>query len=364
LQDFLERQGLATVSLKTSADIYDSDLSKSGMTFSKWVTALRLACSRRQKSAIPISENDCSSLPTTETQDQWATPCVPNGGRSLPESAVKAKGSTPDGKRQVGLEMQAKYWQTPRASEGEKGGPNARDSAGTPHLSSQAVTWGNMWPTPVVLDDNKSPEAHLAMKARMKGGPRKAITSLQVMTKLWPTPQCRDYRSPDLPESGNFQRKAAAGYTIDLNSAAAMWTTPKTVDVKHGTICPSELKRHTPTLATQSMTWPIPGSSLQDPTSSTSGQTSSPSTPNSRRQLNTGFVEWLMGVPRGLTNCAPWVTALFPSWWHTHSALLAQLSAPHLEPKKARKPVQPSRTPVPKLQYLTSFFDEPDALSA
>lgn len=55
----------------------------------------------------------------------------------------------------------------------------------------------SLWPTPVANDDNKSPEAHMAMKARMPGGPRKTITSLNVMVKaiereqyreLWPTP--------------------------------------------------------------------------------------------------------------------------------------------------------------------------------
>jgi hypothetical protein len=51
------------------------------------------------------------------------------------------------------------------------------------------------WPTPVANDDNKSVEAHLAMKARMGGG-RKAITSLQVATQLagWATPTVRDHK--------------------------------------------------------------------------------------------------------------------------------------------------------------------------
>ncbi len=40
-----------------------------------------------------------------------------------------------------------------------------------------------MWPTLVANDDNKSPEAHMAMKQRMKGGPCKTITSLNVMVK-------------------------------------------------------------------------------------------------------------------------------------------------------------------------------------
>jgi hypothetical protein len=49
-----------------------------------------------------------------------------------------------------------------------------------------------LWPTPTANDDNKSVEAHLAMKQRMKGGPRTAITSLQCAVKadargLYPT---------------------------------------------------------------------------------------------------------------------------------------------------------------------------------
>jgi hypothetical protein len=50
-----------------------------------------------------------------------------------------------------------------------------------------------LWPTPVAHDDGKTPEAHMAMKQRMKGGPRNTITSLTVMVKaverdMLPTP--------------------------------------------------------------------------------------------------------------------------------------------------------------------------------
>ena len=51
-----------------------------------------------------------------------------------------------------------------------------------------------MWPTPVANDDNKTPEAHMAMKRRMKGGPRNTVTSLQVMVKQFPTPTAEDSR--------------------------------------------------------------------------------------------------------------------------------------------------------------------------
>jgi hypothetical protein len=61
-------------------------------------------------------------------------------------------------------------------------------------------TESGLWPTPVANDDNKTPEAHMAMKARMKGGPRYKPTSLNVMVKgvergLWPTPDSHCWKA-------------------------------------------------------------------------------------------------------------------------------------------------------------------------
>jgi hypothetical protein len=72
----------------------------------------------------------------------------------------------------------------------QRGGP----SYGLEDVVQDAV---QLWPTPVAHDDGKTPEAHLAMKARMPGGPRHAITSLTVAIKameqgMWPTPTERD----------------------------------------------------------------------------------------------------------------------------------------------------------------------------
>ena len=72
-------------------------------------------------------------------------------------------------------------WQTPVADDCVDRAKGKWNSRGEPKLSGQAIA--AMWPTPVANDDNKSPAAHMAMKARMKGGPRNCITSLQVMAK-------------------------------------------------------------------------------------------------------------------------------------------------------------------------------------
>lgn len=98
----------------------------------------------------------------------WMTPNVPNGGRHIPESLVNSKGMTEDGqKRTVGLESQSKYWATqdcnsssysngrfgqnireqaqswatPRATDGEKGGPNCRGGRGDPILAGHVCQW-------------------------------------------------------------------------------------------------------------------------------------------------------------------------------------------------------------------------------
>ncbi len=68
---------------------------------------------------------------------------------------------------------------TLKASDGRvKGNGGSRNSPG---LDQMART--GWLPTVVANDDNKSPEAHMAMKRRMKGGPRNTITSLQVQAK-------------------------------------------------------------------------------------------------------------------------------------------------------------------------------------
>lgn len=85
-------------------------------------------------------------------------------------------------------------------------------------------TYEAFWQTPVANDDNKSVEAHLAMKARM-GGNRTAITSLQVQTQAWPTPRSRDAANAANTTAG---RKPNHGYHDGdtLTDAIRKWPTP------------------------------------------------------------------------------------------------------------------------------------------
>jgi hypothetical protein len=71
--------------------------------------------------------------------------------------------------------------------------------------------------TPVSPDDNKSPEAHMRMKANMKGGPRYKATSLQVQIAMLPTP-----RGEDSQACGNHP-----GATDSLTGVMKILPTPK-----------------------------------------------------------------------------------------------------------------------------------------
>jgi len=227
----------------------------------------------------------------------WMTPNVPNGGRHVPPELVASKGTMEDGtKRTVGLESQTKYWATPKANDAEKRGdvahrphmpelvgqaqawPTPKGTDGTKGGPNQAGSKGDLmlpsaaaqWPTPVANDDNKSPEAHLAMKARMKGGPRQTITSLQVLVQQWPTPAARDSKGAN-SEQHALVTGGGRKHMDQLSNFVA----------------------HSSHLAQ-----PMPD-----------GQSSCESGPDSpqpsTKRLNPAFGEWLMGWPIGHTIAEP-----------------------------------------------------------
>jgi len=140
---------------------------------------------------------------------------------------------TPSGRRICALRASARR----TSGKGFTSWPTVSDSSKHGQRRGQLGEAANMAsrPTPVANDDNKSVEAHMAMKRRM-GGNRTAITSLQVTAQLaaWPT--------PNTPNGGRVMREEIAikGKNPDGTKAqicfenAAMlaaWPTPQTHDV-------------------------------------------------------------------------------------------------------------------------------------
>lgn len=134
-------------SSKTSPTICGSDSLTSPATYARWVTQLRRACLQRRKSAQLRSVSACSSWPTPRTLTGDA------------ESATRKKelGRTESGGGD--LQAAAQAWSTPRASDGEKGGPQQQFGAGGTPLPAQAVKWA----TPTTRDhkDGSSPSANV-----------------------------------------------------------------------------------------------------------------------------------------------------------------------------------------------------------
>ena len=99
----------------------------------------------------------------------WATPSVPNGGRSTSDSNYKA-----GKKRQIDIGAQASKWATPRAEDSECCGnhPNANDSQ------------TRLWQTPQTDS------------FRSRSGERKEEQGLDQQARaMWPTPTAEPYGS-------------------------------------------------------------------------------------------------------------------------------------------------------------------------
>jgi hypothetical protein len=166
------------------------------------------------------------------------------------------------------------------------------------------------------------------MPSRRQVGAAEREALLPDQAKNWPTPQARGVKNPDSPDSGNYQRKQARGFTIDLNSTAANWQTPGADSFRSrggdrkGEMGLGQQARLGNWATPMAMDGVKPSAgkraladlSHQAQAHTTIGPKCSPQT----RRLNPLFVEWLMGFPRGWTDCGALGMQSFRSWRHAH----------------------------------------------
>lgn len=198
--------------------------------------------------------------------NQWMTPCVPNGGRAVSAEVVANKGSTENGKKTVGLESQVRHvwptpnvlaasndlslkcsgdgrikpnklgwavaeseknWATPRATDGDKGGPNQRGGRGDPILPGQVCNW----PTPTarmhngggnatIRPDGKSRMDMLDWKAESFSLPAHPISDGQ---KSSPTALSSPPQSPLVASVSGGTTRPDLSERKRLNPAFAAW---------------------------------------------------------------------------------------------------------------------------------------------
>jgi hypothetical protein len=129
-------------------------------------------------------------------------------------------------------------------------------------------------PTQIMIEETPEEYRQRMDKAGYKNGNQWNSLASQISHGILPTPTTRDFRSPDKPESGNFQRKVEQGYTIDLNSQIAILGTPTSRD------------------------WKDVGNMENVPVNGLLGRQLGA---NNGLKLQPAFVEWMMGFPIGWT---------------------------------------------------------------
>ena len=207
-------------------------------------------------------------------------------------------------------------WPTSRAEDSESSG--MRHSRGVADTLTAVV---GLWPTPMA----GTPAQNGNSASGSSDFSRKAE---ELARGLWVTPQARDFRSPDSPDSPRRQRKADQGWSENLNDQTSTWPTPAARDhkgenspdhlangtgrlhmdqlpnaVAHGFSRPAQaMQSHGVTLSQLRPIWrPLRASVIVSHGRATWRRLWKS---RAKRRLNPLFVEWLMGWPPGHALCA------------------------------------------------------------
>nr|WP_263498593.1 hypothetical protein [Mesorhizobium sp. ESP7-2] len=139
---------------------------------------------------------------------QWPTPSVANatGGQSSRSGDRKGEMLLSGLMR----EAEAPTWSTPRASDGEKGGPNQSFTAGGQPLPAQ-MHQASPWVTPSARDWKDSPGMATTAgdRNRVDQLPRQMMQEPQAM---WPTAEAGAFGTSDVPRLPERRQKYAEKY--------------------------------------------------------------------------------------------------------------------------------------------------------
>lgn len=180
------------------------------------------------------------------------------------------------------------YWQTPVADDCVNRAAGKINSRGEPKLSAQVMRWT----TPSASDTTRGGTITEAMTG--------SSLVQQVNTPTaWPTPQARDYRSGDAPDSPRAIRKREAGWSPNLNDVV-MWPTATATAYKGWS------PNHTRADTNDRLDYTVERESF------------APGQPTPPMRLNPEWVEWLMGWPIGHTALKPLEMDKFHEWRQQH----------------------------------------------
>jgi hypothetical protein len=160
----------------------------------------------------------------------------------------------------------------------------------------------------VAQDDGKNYEAHMAMKRRMKGGPRKKATSFTVvMKKCLTTPNIK----------GEYNRKGASERSGDglATQLKRFLPTPRAFSAKGRPPGQTDLERQLKYLAT-------PRNRTGGKANTQSGKRHETVSDQLGGQVNPDWKDWFCGFPIGWSAIEPLETQSYQSWLRKHSLSL------------------------------------------
>jgi hypothetical protein len=173
-------------------------------------------------------------------------------------------------------------WPSPRATDGEKGGPNQRGRKGDLMLPSASAQWA----TPQARDWRSGEASDETMERNAR--------PLNDQVSHWSAPsieQVAELSMGELPREFESTEELTPAASRVFASQSRQSPTPQTADGERGS---DTMVRGNPTLGGASRTH-------QAQVTETAGPPTSTPTPTSRLQLNPRFVEALMGLPPGWT---------------------------------------------------------------
>ena len=296
------------------------------------LTASAAACGTTWPASLARYDPDSHSLKTAQLSlvEDLTGCCV-----TLPRSGLMQGGQLWElptlGRRTSGTE--SGYWQPPVADDCVNRAAGKINSRGEPKLSAQVMRF----PTPRSSDHKGSTNPAAAARGYNPNLPEMVA---ELSATVWPTPQARDYRSGDAPDSPRAIRKREAGWSPNLNDVV-MWPTPNAMlaasDLnfacsgdgretpnKLGLAVANHMKIYPTATATATAYkgW-SPNHNRADTDNrldyTVERESFAPGQQTPPMRLNPDWVEWLMGWPIGQTALKPLETGKYQEWQQQHS---------------------------------------------
>lgn len=243
----------------------------------------RETCGLKQSELFPKSDLDsyCSKM-----CPEFANTCESSSG-TCAELAMKLNGPSYLERMTWGLCTEGKesgYWRTPQASDGDHGGPNARDKSGALHLSAQVMFAS---PTNSMITVQDQEQARFDSKHRPK------------YSDIFPTPTATPYGTNKSGPSGKIRPSLAT-------MATGSFPTPRAVDAKNSRLTLVGVVRQFPT------------PTVQDAENAGSKSQQKRNTPPLNAviggKLNPEWVELLMGWPKNWSSLVPIARSEWEKW--------------------------------------------------